>query len=513
MSESDGDFSDELLELAGAGDSPEKKRKKRQDFSSKSSKRRKPDADTGDEGPGSGEGQDSNPYPLEGKYVDEADRQKLLSMPEIEREGILEQRLEEMQRFQDARNLDQMVKAQKGGEAEASKMPKRSQAARGWNKEKSRKLDEYRAKRLAKGDKIKNKTNSPKRERSSSPMEMETESEEEEDGQISKFEEQEERERQLYGQPTAVNETLTCEDMCKCQITRTMLAKHYAAPWFADFCKGAWVRYCIGVDKGQSVYRICEIVGLVDAPKVYKVDEQNLNQNFILKHGDSSREWPMDRTSNSAFEAGEFERLTKAAENDKVKLPTKKELIKKAEEMTKLSTAIITESDISAMLARKQMMSSKQSAASVRIQKSRLTQARTLAFRRQDMSEVRSIDVQLAELNAANPEMEREDAATDVMAKVNERNRKANLEATRKAEQMEAERRKRERKLAAAARASNSPVPSALAALKIGTPRPMTPSLNDITPELATASSSAVPGSTDSFEASIADVEIDLGDF
>ena len=43
MSESDGDFSDELLELAGAGDSPEKKRKKRQDSSGKSSKRRKPE--------------------------------------------------------------------------------------------------------------------------------------------------------------------------------------------------------------------------------------------------------------------------------------------------------------------------------------------------------------------------------------------------------------------------------------------------------------------------------------
>ena len=49
-------------------------------------------------------------------------------MPEIEREGILEQRLEEMQRFQDARNLDQMVKAQKGGETEVSKVPKRTQS-------------------------------------------------------------------------------------------------------------------------------------------------------------------------------------------------------------------------------------------------------------------------------------------------------------------------------------------------------------------------------------------------
>lgn len=49
-------------------------------------------------------------------------------MPEIEREGILEQRLEEMQRFQDARNLDQMVKAQKGGEPETSKIPKRARS-------------------------------------------------------------------------------------------------------------------------------------------------------------------------------------------------------------------------------------------------------------------------------------------------------------------------------------------------------------------------------------------------
>jgi len=72
------------------------------------------------------------------------------------------------------------------------------------------------------------------------------------------------------------------------------------------------------------VYRICEIIDLVDTPKVYKVDEQNFNQNFILKHGNSSKEWPMDRTSNSHFDMGEFEWLTKSAERDKVKLPTKK---------------------------------------------------------------------------------------------------------------------------------------------------------------------------------------------
>jgi len=252
----------------------------------------------------------------------------------------------------------------------------------------------------------------------------------------------------------------------------------------------------------------------VDTPKFYKVDEQNFNQNFVLKHGSSLKEWPMDRTSNSPFELPEFEWLTKSAERDKVKLPTKKELNKKSEEMTKLSTAIITESDVNAMLARKQMMSSKkQSTVSVRMERSRLTQARTLALRRQDMAEVRSIDAQLAELNAANPEVGRGETATDIMAKVNERNRKANLEATRKAEQMEAERRKRERKLAAAARMSNSPAPPALAALKIGVSRPVTPSPHSIKTESTIVPTSVTPGTGDTFEASIVDVEIDLGDF
>ena len=73
-------------------------------------------------------------------------------------------------------------------------------------------------------------------------MEMETESEEEEDGQISKFEQQEERDRQLYGQPTATDGTLTRDDLSKCQITRATLVKHYAAPWFADYCKGTHSR-------------------------------------------------------------------------------------------------------------------------------------------------------------------------------------------------------------------------------------------------------------------------------
>lgn len=40
-------------------------------------------------------------------------------MPEIEREEVLTQRLEELQRITDKRNLDQMLKAQKAGDGDS----------------------------------------------------------------------------------------------------------------------------------------------------------------------------------------------------------------------------------------------------------------------------------------------------------------------------------------------------------------------------------------------------------
>lgn len=80
------------------------------------------------------------------------------------------------------------------------------------------------------------------------------------------------------------------------------------------------------------------------------------------------------------------------------------------------------------------------------LERARLTQARTLAMRRNDRQEVATLDVQLADLAFENPSEPTEDASA-LLAKVNERNRKSNLEAIRRAELQEAERKRRERRL------------------------------------------------------------------
>ncbi|KAI0327490.1 plus-3-domain-containing protein [Cubamyces sp. BRFM 1775] len=554
MSDSEGDIDDELLALAG-----ESERKRKRSQPNTSSKRRKADVEDDSESdaeqPESEEEQtETNPYPLEGKYIDEADRARLMEMSEIDREAVLAQRQEEMQRYTDKRQLDHMLKMQSGrGSADesVSKAAKRApliiyvsgqHAVRGATKEKSRKLDELKAKRKAKDEKKRTRTNSPKRDRSSSPMDMET-SEDEEDGQITKYDEEEERDRKLYGKSNPDDEPITLEDLDKCRITRNQIAKHCMAPWFEDYVKGGWVRYLIGSENNQAVYRICEVVDIApNLVKPYKVNEVMVNQELELKHGDSTRRFAMDKVSNAPFDQKEFERLVKSCEADKVKLPTKRQLEKKAAQMHKLVTQPKTESDVAAMLARKQaIQASKQSPAALAMERSRLHQARTLAVRRQDYAEVAEIDGRLAQLAALAPQREaqREPSSSDMLAKLNERNRKANQEAVRKAERAELERKRRERTLrAGTATPTLSDAASRLKARMMGnassrsvsyifvrlTPgTPGTPALAEGDP--ATPRSVSPPsGDTQvktstgtggkSFEASLLqEVEIDLGDF
>jgi RNA polymerase-associated protein RTF1 len=137
-------------------------------------------------------------------------------------------------------------------------------------------------------------------------------------------------------------------------------------------------------------------------------------------------------------------------------------------EVNLLFTAAITfvnarveQSVITAMLARKsQLQNSSKPTVMTTMERSRLNQARTLAQRRNDWREVAEINAKLEEAARTSAEEAARMSTSgkgqspktnneDVLAKVNERNRKANMEAVRKAEMAEIERKKKGRKLLA----------------------------------------------------------------
>jgi len=369
-------------------------------------------------------------------------------------------------------------------------------------------------------------------------MDMETD-EDEEDGQISKLEEQEERERRLYGEKAPPeDEPATLEDLSKIRLTRDMVAKFCMRTWFEEFVIGAWVRYLIGADEHKNpIYRVCEITAIALTPKPYTINDQTVNQELNLRHGGASKLWTMDKISNASFTEREFDRLVKVCQMDGIKLPTKRQIEKKAALLNKLANQPITETEIGAMIARKRQLSAdKQTTAALTIDRSRLNQALVLAQRRQDEKEAQELRQQLATIDAEIKTREvqaghREETLADKLAKVNERNRKANAEAIRAAEHAEADRRRKEKLAAHNTNGTATPTSSydPSARLKTvpkmfnprsmpgtpqpglkpdsGTPRGASP-MGDISP-----SKSASPGKA-KLSASIFDtVEVDLGDF
>ncbi|KAF8678095.1 RNA polymerase II C-terminal domain phosphoserine binding [Rhizoctonia solani] len=497
----DNDLSDELLALAGDSEDQPRRRKRSSSSQHKSSsKRRKQEAEDEYADDPESEEDEANPYPLEGKYADELDRQRLLEMPETEREDILSQRMEEMQRFQDKVNLDRMLKAQRGSPDASSdpvaKAAKRKHTSIGVTKEKSKGLEQLKEKRRAKQDNMSRRTrtsdDSPVKRRSSSP---ESDSSDEE-GQFrpgdESFDNSTPRQKKEEKE-----EPPTIDDFNAARLTREQLAKFCHVTWFQELVQGAYVRYLIGGDEhGAPVYRVCEIVDLgADLVKPYTFEGQITDQVLELRHGKDTKLFPMDRVSNSPFTDREVDRLIRICQADGLKPPTKSRLEKKSQRLQQLTSQRFTDNDITKMMERKAALKQQPSHAQLLQEKSRLNQARNLAISRRDAAEVAELDVKIAELEVLAVGVTR-DQEEDQWAKVNERNRRLNLEQTKRAEALAAAKRK-------ALMASRSSTP------KTGTPgaKPEPKAATNLSapPEKVTP---AAPQTT--FDAMVQSVSIDI---
>lgn len=561
MSEFEDDLDDQLLELAGA--SERKKRSK-----SKTSRKRKSamDSDSERELESEADSEDDeggDPYPYEGKYKDEADKQELLSMNEMRREEILAERLDEKARLAEKQVLARMVAQQRSGidEDSAARSAKRQTIARGGgNKEKSRKLDELKAKRKAKDESRKRVKLSPRR--SSSPQDMDISDEESEDGQFTRSDHEEERERRLLGASTKQHKEdeedktpASLEDFnTNCRLTRDLAAKWCLAPWFKDYVKGTWVRYLIGNESDSSpVYRMCEVQSLSETPvKPYKINDRMIDLALDLKHGKAQKAFNMDRISNSQFTKREYDRLVYTCKTDDVKFPTRQQLKDREAEMRRIQKQPLSDGDITEMLRRKKELQVTKSSSELMLEKSKLNQTRSLALKRLDHKEAAELEQKIAELevqiqavSSTHSPRNAVDDREEALRRVNERNRKANLDAVRKAEIAESERRRKERELAAAASRGGAAAAAAVhtkfdpsARLKTmprmfnaatPTTRPGTPAANGSksgapAPGAANANAPGTPdpsiraiptaNTTMAFEKKLLDsIELDLGDF
>ncbi|KAH7106803.1 plus-3-domain-containing protein [Auriculariales sp. MPI-PUGE-AT-0066] len=471
------DFEDDLLALAESRGSKSKrgaiKRKKEDE-----------DSDSGSAMDIESEEDEMPPsqYPLEGKYVDEKDRARLLELPELEREEILSSRLEEIQRWKDRVELKNMLKRQ-AGHAGNDDDHRRKQGS---------KIDHYKDARKAKAERKARKDHPTS---SSSPSKSRARS----------YSDDDESDREAIRKPRK-DQKLTIDDLTKIHLTRKKVVECYGKPWFKDYVVGAWVRYAINnSDGGQNVYRVCRINAVVETSHSYTFEGKRVNEMLELQHGNAKRPFPMDKISDSGFTDREFDRLVATHSQERVELPTLRDVEQKEEHLRTLANKLWTEADIQEHLAQKRAkLGAQLSSAQFAIQRGNLRSAIQLAEKRGDVNEINELKskLQMLELdNAAHVESTKRerDEDEDIIAKVNKRNRLLNEEAVKKNEAAEAERKRRDR----LAKSSKNSTPR-------GTPGPPRSTMGASASPLPVA---PIPPSGASYEAVVKDIEVDLGDF
>lgn len=395
-----------------------------------------------DQDDGSDDGYNSeelvNPYPLEGKYKDEADREALLEMDEIEREQTLFERSQEMDRFNEKQYLQQRMKQQRSLGTE--KKTRSSSRKTGTVSSKLNKLNELRKQR---------EQNRRKRD------EYEDEDAEEDDQNDEQMQEDDydEDDYENYEDSSAVAwgsgkskfkarsfERATFSDINKIRVGRSFLSKYLYHRNFLDTISKTFGKINVGVDRKtrQPVYRAVQIEEAVHHPnKQYWVGEGKTDVYLVVSQNRTQKkEFPVNVFSDGDITPDEFERYVAELAKTNEDVAYRDDVNEKAEQLHSLMNSGFSNKDIDEMVSKKQKLQKGIYAYDAVYQKSRVMDELKVARQDNDTEKVKELLEKLKQLEKVlykDNERTLQSSATS-MSKVNERNRKLNQINIRNAE-------------------------------------------------------------------------------
>ncbi|CAK8677395.1 unnamed protein product [Clavelina lepadiformis] len=137
------------------------------------------------------------------------------------------------------------------------------------------------------------------------------------------------------------------------RLSRFRLERWFYLPMFREVVLGCYVRIGIGNHDGKPVYRMAEIVDVVETAKIYHLGKVRTNLGFRLKHGQQTRVFRLEFISNSIFTDSEFFKWKQAMEEAGEFLPTFDDIEKKQAAINKAQSYIFKDTDIDRIVKEK----------------------------------------------------------------------------------------------------------------------------------------------------------------
>lgn len=347
-----------------------------------------------------------NPYPLEGKYRDEADRGHLESLPEVERESILFDRSQEMQRFEEARYLMERRRRMKAAETgnrsdEEEEQEERSRSRRtvGVTSRTQNKLQELKKKRQERQKRVRDVSDEEDLEsevsEGYSPQARESDYSQSEDDEGPMWDEAEDS--------AESQREATIVDVNRIRWGKSLFKQFCHHPTFEDAVRGCFVRVNIGSNRrtGENVYRLCQVRKVVQAPRPYRLMDRWVDQGIVVSHAGSERTIDFNICSDSPVTPSEFEYWSQVLKEAGISLPMKRRIDAKFAEIREMRQRPLTSSEIEEMVARRQRLSGVKGANAVLV-RAALQQQREIALESGDGKALQEIDEKMANLSTSS---------------------------------------------------------------------------------------------------------------
>lgn len=351
----------------------------------------------------------------------EIDESQLEGLTELEREKLISEYAEKRQQALERKEVKKRLAQSRRSSGIAAKRDRKTRDTSKAKSQKQKKLQELKAKRSGKKSKLDYDD--------ADDEDLEDESSAEYMARMRK---------QLHASDAPSSKSaengIKVDDLRLIQVTRDQLERWVYAPFLREVIVGLFVRLGLGADKqNKNQYRVCEIVGVEEYHRVYKVNTTQCKYSLVLRHGKAEKTFLMDIISNSPFTEQEFERWFKVMSVEKQRVISKNLVNQRQETLEQARTRAYTEDEVSQMVAERQKhFSVPTNLAMKKVQlENELAHAREVG----DHESVQELSGKVQDI-AYQMETGEQDKKVDVWAKLNERNRLKNLHDVSQAEQI-----------------------------------------------------------------------------
>lgn len=450
MSDSD----DDLLELAGIGSEEES------DYEPVSKKRTRPNKAIDEEDEDEDEDDDDDdlksldtnddPYPLEGKYKNQQDKDELMAMDEMTREGILYERIQEKEKYRERKFLALRARQNKA----ESKSIKTGSSTK---KLKTSKLSELKKQRERKNNRDARRNRGEDDYMSDDAEEEDDDDDDEDLRELAGYGDEDDEDgyysddyapsakttRSRGGYDQSQYQEASFAQLDKIRSSRSVLEKFLYRDEFDTCIVGTLVRVNIGPNKntGNLQYRIAMIDEVKRGGRIYKLSGKPCNTYLKISQGDSSTIMDISYLSNSPFTLEEYEIYKKKISDSANKsMLTVKYVNEKFEELRKMATRPLTDADINKMIAKKEQLAVNEMNTANTVKRiGRLKEELQVALEQGNDMLAQKLKSEIDHLSTFF-----KSSNDSKLEQINLRNKKSNQEFIRKAEKKSAETRRKQ---------------------------------------------------------------------